>query len=166
MSDEESLNQDLVAEVESMLRDGTVEGLARQLMSSFPALAADADSAIGHAVEKLIVRPCGPRDCSAYLAACAYNEMKRLARLCARQESLEALAADHDEDRPDWEPADRGPTVEEQALRRVVYDILRSHVATWETENVRVVPIAMRWHWQHAKLRPSNPACSRIRGSS
>jgi hypothetical protein len=140
MSDEESLNQSLVAEVESMLRDGTVEGLARQLMSSFPGLAAEAESAIGHAVEKLIVRPNGPRDCSAYLAACAYNEMKRLARRCVRHESLEALA-ERDEDWLDWELADSGPTVEEQALRRVVYDILRSHVAKWETENVQVVTL-------------------------
>ena len=67
--------------------------------------------------------------------------MKRLARHWARQESLEALAADGDDERPGWEPADPSWTVEEQALLRATYDVLRSHVATWETENVRVVTL-------------------------
>ena len=67
--------------------------------------------------------------------------MKRLAGLWARHESLDALAADQDEDRPGWEPTVGAWTVEEQALRRVTYDLLRSHVATWDTENVRVVTL-------------------------
>ena len=65
MSDESGLNEDLVAEVESMLRDGTVEGLARRLRRDFPALAAEADAAIGHGVEKLIVRSSAPTGLSA-----------------------------------------------------------------------------------------------------
>lgn len=141
MSDGEALNEALVAKVEAMLRDGTVEGLARRLRRDFPTLAAEADAAIGHGVERLILRPYSPRDCGAYLAACAYNELKRLARLQARHESLDALAADPDGDRPGWEPADGAATVEEQALRRITYDLLRSHVSTWDTENVRVVTL-------------------------
>src|ERR1700730_6617577 len=43
MSDEGDLNEDLAAEVEMLLRDGTLEGLARRLRRDFPGLAAEAD---------------------------------------------------------------------------------------------------------------------------
>lgn len=100
----------------------------------------EADAAIGHGVEKLVVLVEAPQNTRSYLAACAYNEMKRIVRLRARHVSLEALAAD-DDDHPGWEPAEGGWTVEEQALLRSTYDFLRSHVATWETASVRVVTL-------------------------
>ncbi len=130
----------LITEVESTPRDGTLEGLVRRLRQDFPALAAEADAAVGHGVEKLIVRPLAPDDPRSYLAAAAYNEMKKIGRQRARCDSLEALAADQD-DRPGWEPAHDGWTVEEQALLRATYDLLRAHVATWDTETVRVVTL-------------------------
>ena len=134
-----SLNPQLVAEVEKMLGDGYVEGLVRRLCRDFPALAGDASGAAGHAVEKLVVRPTTPDKPRSYLAACAYNEMKRVRRMRARFDSLEALA---DEDgRPGWTPSDPGLTVEEQVLLRETYDQVRSHVETWETENVRIVTL-------------------------
>lgn len=123
-----------------MLRDGTVEGLVGRLQRDFPALEAEAASAVGHGVEKLIVRETAPDDPRRYLAACAYNEMKRFGRRRARHVSLEALAS-KEEDHAAWVPADERFGVEEQALLRSTYDQLRSHVEGWETENVRVVTL-------------------------
>jgi DNA-directed RNA polymerase specialized sigma24 family protein len=136
-----SLNPGIVADVEAMLGDGFVEGLVRRLCRDFPALSSEGMGAVGHAVEKMIVRPVAPTNPRGYLAASAYNEMKRLIRKRARTESLDALEA-HDEDgRPGWAPADPRFTVEEQALLRSTYDQLRAHVETWETENVKVVTL-------------------------
>lgn len=140
MGSDGGLNEQLVADVESMLGDGTVEGLVRRLRRDFPALESEATAAVGHGVEKLIVRDTVPDDPRRYLAACAYNEVKRVGRLRARHDSLEALASEN-EDHAGWTPEDPGFTVEEQALLRATYDELRSHVETWETENVRLVTL-------------------------
>jgi hypothetical protein len=140
MTHEEGLNEGLAAEAEAMLRDGTLEGLVRRLRRDFPALASEADAAVGHGVARLIVRSQAPDDPRGYLAASAYNEMKRIGRQKARCGSLEALAVDQD-DRPGWEPAQGGWTVEEQTLLRATYDLLCAHVAIWDTENVRVVTL-------------------------
>lgn len=135
------INQGSAAEVELMLANGTIEGIVRHLRRDFPALAPDADAAVGHGVEKLIVREIAPDDPRRYLASCAYNEMKRLGRQRARHVSLEALADAGDDETPRWEPEQDGWTVEEQALLSATYDQLRAHVATWDTENVRVVTL-------------------------
>lgn len=125
-----------------MLRDGTIEGLTIRLRRAYPTLAADADAAVGHAVEKLVVRDPAPTNPGAYLAASARNEMTRMARERVRHESLEALAADgDDESGPSWEPMDGGWTVEEQVLLTATYERLRAHVQTWDTENLRVVTL-------------------------
>lgn len=136
-----SLNPGIVADVEVMLGDGFVEGLVRRLCRDFPALSSEGTDAVGHAVEKMIVKPVAPTNPRGYLAASAYNEMKRLVRKRARTESLEALAAHDGDGRPGWTPADPGFTVEEQALLRATYDQLRADVETWETENVKVVTL-------------------------
>lgn len=137
-----SLNQTLVAEVERMLRDGTIEGLTIRLRRAFPTLAADADGAVGHAVEKLVVRPVAPTNPGAYLTASARNEMTRLVRERARHHSLEALSGGRDDEfGTGWEPAAGGWTVEEQALLTATYERLRTHVQTWDTENLRVVTL-------------------------
>lgn len=135
------LNSKIVTDVEAMLRDGYVEGLARRLCRDFPALASEATGAVGHAVEKMVLRPVAPTNPRGYLAASAYNEMKRLVRKRARMESLEALAADDEDGHPGWTPVDPGFTVEEQALLRATYDQLRAEVETWETDNVKVVTL-------------------------
>ncbi|MHB1844816.1 MAG: RNA polymerase sigma factor [Deltaproteobacteria bacterium] len=136
-----SLNPQLVAEVEKMLGDGYVEGLVRRLCRDFPSLAGDATGAVGHAVEKLVVRPVPPDKPRSYLAACAYNEMKRVRRTRARVDSLDALADENEDGRTGWTPSDPGLTVEEQVLLTETYDQLRSHVETWETDNVRIVTL-------------------------
>lgn len=138
------LNQAMVAEVEAMLNDGFAEGLVRRLRGAFPSLAEEADGAVGHAVEKLISRPEAPGKPRPYLTACAYNEMKCLARRRARELSLDALAAPHSDDEdsgPGWQLEDGGWTVEEKALLTATYAHLRAHVEAWETDNVRVVTL-------------------------
>lgn len=136
--DESGLNDDLVAEVEVMLRDGTAEGLSRLLRSKFPTFAEEADAAIGQGVAQLITRPHAPQHPRAYLAAIATNEMNRVARHWARRVSLDQLA-NGDDEQPGWEPSDPSWTVEEQALLGATYDALCAYVATWDTETVRVV---------------------------
>lgn len=140
MSSPAGLNHELAGEVEAMLGDGTVEGLVRRLRRDFPALAAEATASVGHSVEKLIVRETVPDDPRRYLAACAYNEMKRLGRRRARHVSLEALATEG-QGPSAWMPEDESFSVEEQALLKSTYDLLRTHVEGWETENVRVVTL-------------------------
>jgi DNA-directed RNA polymerase specialized sigma24 family protein len=143
-ADPVGLNPALVAEVEVMLSDGFVEGLVRRLRAAFPSLAEESDGAVGHAVEKLITRPQVPGKPRPYLTACAYNEMKRLARRRARELSLEALAEpaeDREDSGPGWQLEQGGWTVEEKALLTATYKQLRAHVETWETDNVRVVTL-------------------------
>lgn len=139
--DDGALNPQLVADVEAMLRNGTIEGLVRRLKRDFPALASEATGAVGHGVEKLIVRDTVPDEPRRYLAACAYNEIKRIARQRVRDVSLEALGSEDHDARGAWEPEDPAWTVEEQALLRTAFDLLRAQVETWETENVRVVTL-------------------------
>jgi hypothetical protein len=50
------INQGLAAEVELMLANGTIEGTMRHLRKDFPALATEADAAMGHGVEKLTMK--------------------------------------------------------------------------------------------------------------
>jgi len=63
-----------------MLRDGTIEGLVRRLRRDYPALAAEAAGAVAQGIGGLVVRPTSPDNPRSYLAASAYNEMKRLLR--------------------------------------------------------------------------------------
>lgn len=116
-----------------MLTDGFIEGLDRQLRSKFPAVAAEADAAVGHAVHKVITRASSPDKPRPYVAACAYNEMKRYARLAARSGSLDALRDPDRTDRRDVMSTDW--SVEERALVDEVYIEFCRHVQTWATGN-------------------------------
>lgn len=144
-ADSVGLNQAMVAEVEAMLADGTLEGITSRLRRDYPVLAAEADGAVGHGVEKLIRlaqnrTPTRPR---AYLAACAHNEMTRMVRRRARELSLETLAdrGDDEDSGQGWQPEQGGWSVEEKALLTATYEQLRGHVSTWDTDNVRVVTL-------------------------
>jgi hypothetical protein len=132
------LNESLASEAEAMLRDGLIEGLARRLRRDFPSLADEATAAIGQAVERLVTRPSAPDNPRGYLAASAYNEMKRLARRAARTTSLDALRRDSD---LAFDPVDPAWTVEETALLDTVYREVRAFVESWETAHVRVVTL-------------------------
>ena len=139
MEGREEFNRVLAAAVEVMLTDGTIEGLVRRLQTDFPALHSEASGAVAQAVEKLIRRQVAPRRPAAYLAASAFNVLKRQMRRRARTVSLDALGEDDGEG--SWEPEDSEWSVEEQALLRETYDELCGQVKTWETENVRVVTL-------------------------
>ncbi len=132
------LNEGLVAEADAMLRDGYIEGLARNIRRAFPSLGEEATAAIGHAVERLILRPVAPREPRRYLATSAYNEMRGLARRRGRYDSLDALS---DSDGNVSELQDQAWTVEEQALLDATYRELRAVVESWETDHVRVVTL-------------------------
>ena len=102
---------------------------------NYPTLAEDVNAAIGHAVERLITTHRHIKD-SVQLSSrpVRENELKRLYRLRARYESLDALR-----DEMDWEPAAEQLSTEEQALTRATYDELNEHVETWEPGGVRLV---------------------------
>jgi len=135
----EELNKPLAAEVEALLANGAIEGLVRRLQKDFPALHTEASAAVGEAVEKLIRRKESPRNPGAYLAASAYNVLKRQMRRRARSVSLDALGEAGDSD--GWEPEDAEWSVEEQALIRETYEELRREVEQWETENVKAITL-------------------------
>ena len=129
------LNEAMAAEVEEMLRDGRIEGLVRQVQKAYPGLSHEADAAVGHAVEALIRKSPSPdKPPFSYLAACAYNEIKRIGKFRASNVSLDGLR-----DESDWEPAYDEWSAEERALVDETYKELMAHVATWENNNVRIV---------------------------
>lgn len=128
------LNQEMAAAVEEMLRDGRLEGLVRQVQSGYPGLAHEAEAAVGHAVEVVIRAEKSPNKPFSYLTACAYNEIRRIGKFLASQDSLEALREDYG-----WEPAFMEWSAEERALVDETYKHLSAHVATWENNNVRIV---------------------------
>lgn len=134
MTADYELNDEMASEVEQMLRDGRLEGLVRTVQSSYPALAHEAEAAVGHAVEVVIRKKKSPDKPFSYLTACAYNEIKRIGKFLAREVSLEGLREDDA-----WEPAYNEWSVAERALMDETYRHLSAHVATWENNNVRIV---------------------------
>jgi hypothetical protein len=158
---EEHLNEAMAQEAEVMLEEGFIEGLAQQLRRRFPSFEHEADASVGHGVHKLITRCRSPRKPPDYIAACAYNYMKRFARRASLHDSLDVIRGDSSDGVP-VEVPDTGWTVEERALIDEVYLELCHYVETWEAGNVRSVTLLFLEATQHGDPLTSEEAADQL----